>query len=350
MTGARVSRRTLGKVAGALGIGAITAGAVRTASAGTVPAAAAAPSWKATGTAVSALKSFDDTMKSFMVARGVSAGQLAVTYQGRLVLARGYSYSDDTAPAVQPTSLFRVASLSKSLTAAAVARLAQDGKLTLSTPITSLLDLVPPDGQTVDPRLSQVSLWRLLQHTGGWDRAASLDPQFGDRVISQALGVPMELYPADVIRYMAGRPLDFEPGTKAVYSNFGYCLAGRVIEAAGGLPYASYVQQKLLTPLGITRMAQGWSIAKHTGEMPYRSQYTGTTVLDESGAVVPAPYGTFSMRLQDANGGWIASAVDMVRWASAFDAAGPVLNSTSLGRVWAVPSGIGVNLYSLYFG
>jgi CubicO group peptidase (beta-lactamase class C family) len=78
------------------------------------------------------LKSFDDVMKSFIQARNISAGQLAVTYQGRLVLARGYSTDD--ALTVQPTSLFRVAGLSKSVTAGALSRLAQDGKLTLGTP------------------------------------------------------------------------------------------------------------------------------------------------------------------------------------------------------------------------
>lgn len=334
----------MGKLAVAAGFGAATYGGLRAASAETTAA-----TWRTTGTAVSALASFDSTMKSFMQARNITAGQLAVTYKGRLVLARGYSWSADTTLKVQPTSLFRVASLSKSLTAAAVVKLVQDGKLTLGTKAATVADLTPPAGQTRDPRIANISLWQLLQHTAGWDRTVSPDPQFNDRVISKALGVPMELHPKDVIRYMAGRPLDFTPGTKAVYSNFGYNVAGRVIEQVSGLPYATYVRQKLLTPLGITRMAQGWSIAKHTGEVPYVSQYTGTTVLNETGEIVPAPYGTFSMRLMDAHGGWIASAVDMVRWASVFDKAGAVLGSTALSQVFAKPS-IGVNSSGWYYG
>jgi CubicO group peptidase (beta-lactamase class C family) len=221
--------------------------------------------------------------------------------------------------------------------------------VTLGTHAASILDLTPPAGQTVDSRLSTVNLWHLLQHTGGWDRTVSGDPQVNDRAIARALGIPLELHPTDTIRYMAGQPLDFNPGTKAAYSNFGYNLAGRVIEKVSGLPYATYVQQKLLTPLGITRMKQGYSIAKHTGELPYVSQYTAITVLDDSGATVPAPYGSFSMRVMDSHGAWIASAVDMVRWASLFDKAGTVLNSTSLGRVVAVPS-IGVNSDGWYYG
>ncbi len=189
----------------------------------------------------------------------------------------------------------------------------------------------------------------MLQHLGGWDRDVSGDPLAKSAVISRTLGVPMELQHADVIKYMAGQKLDFNPGTKVAYSNFGYLLAGRVIEKVSGLSYADYVQQKLLTPLKIKRMAQGWTIAKHSGETSYESQYTAPTVLDMSGKTVAAPYGSFSMRLHDANGGWIASAPDLVRWAKMFDAPGSVLNSTSLSRFWSKPS-TGVNPDGWYYG
>ncbi|WP_433160609.1 serine hydrolase domain-containing protein [Kribbella sp. CA-247076] len=327
-----LTRRNLGKLA-------VATGAVAAAGtgAGTVlsRSADAAATWKTTGTAVSALAGFDSQMKSFMQARGITGGQLAVTYKGRLVLARGYSTS--TSLDVQPTSLFRIASLSKSVTAAAIMKLVQDGKLSLSTPVTSILGITPPAGQSRDTRWPAITIKRLLQHLGGWDRDLSGDPNFKDATISQALGVPMELHHADVIKYMAGQKLNFTPGSKAVYSNFGYLLAGRVIEKVSGLSYATYVQQKLLTPLKIKRMALGWSIAKHAGELPYESQYTGRTVLDTTGATVAAPYGTFSMRIHDANGGWIASAPDLVRWARMFDASSSVLNATSLNAIWAKP-------------
>ncbi|MEU4554465.1 serine hydrolase domain-containing protein [Micromonospora violae] len=341
MDGMKVSRRAFGKLVGAAGAGTLVGAAG-------VGLPAAAATWTATGTAVTALRSFDDTMKSFMQARGISAGQLAVTYQGRLVLARGYG--NNSPETIQPTSLFRVASLSKSLTAAAIVRLAQDGKLTMGDSIAKHIDLTPPAGQAVDPRLPQVTMWRLLQHTSGWDRTqTAFDPLFKDRIISQALGVPMELHHKDVIRFMNGQPLIHNPGSTVSYSNYGYLLAGRVIEAASGLPYETYVKQKLLAPLKITRMASGWTIARHSGEVGYRSQYSGPTVLDGSGATVPAPYGSFSMRLQDANGGWIASAVDLVRWASAFDTGSTVLNATALNRIFAVPT-VGVNPDGWYYG
>jgi CubicO group peptidase (beta-lactamase class C family) len=335
-----LTRRNFGKLAVATGASAVVGTAV-------ARSASADETWRATGTAVPALSGFDNQMKTFMQARGISAGQVAVTYKGRLVLARGYS--TESTLTVQPTSLFRIASLSKSFTAAAIVRLVQDGKLSLSTPVSQILDITPPAGQTRDSRWSSITMWRLLQHTGGFDRDVSGDPNFKNAVISKALGVPMELQHANVIKYMAGQKLDFAPGSKYAYSNFGYMLAGRVIEKVSGLSYADYVQQKLLTPLKIKRMAQGWSIAKHSGETSYESQYTGPTVLDTSGKIVAAPYGSFSMRIQDANGGWLASAPDLVRWAKMFDASSSVLNSTSLGRIWAKPeTGLGAD--GSYYG
>jgi CubicO group peptidase (beta-lactamase class C family) len=307
----------------------------------------AAATWKTTGTAVPALAGFDNQLKTFMQARGVTAGQVAVTYQGRLVLARGYS--TESSLTVQPTSLFRIASLSKSVTAAAIVRLVQDGKLSLSTPVTSVLGFTPPAGQTVDPRLKNATIKRLLQHLGGWDSSVSGDPNFKDAVIAKAVGASLPLGHADVIKYMAGQPLDVAPGTKYAYSNYGYLLAGRVIEKVSGLSYATYVQQKLLTPLKITRMALGESVIKRPGEVPYESQYTGRTVMDSSGTVVPFPYGAFSMHTQDANGGWLASAPDLVRWARMFDKPSTVLNAASLSSIWAKPE-TGLNANGSYYG
>jgi len=335
-----LSRRKFGKIA-------LATGAAAAAGTALARSADGAATWRTTGTAVPALSGFDTQMKTFMQARGITGGQVAVTYKGRLVLARGYSTSSTLT--VQPTSLFRVASVSKSFTAAAIVKLVQDGKLSLSTPVGNIIDITPQAGQTKDSRWSTITLWKLLQHLGGFDRDVSGDPNFKDATIAKALGVPMELHSADVIKYMAGQKLDFAPGTKYAYSNFGYMLAGRVIEKASGLSYASYVQQKLLTPLKIKRMVQGYTIAKHAGETSYDSQYTGRTVLDMSGATVAAPYGSFSMRIQDANGGWLAAAPDLVRWAKMFDAPSSVLNSTSLSRFWSKPS-IGANADGSYYG
>ncbi|WP_433443440.1 serine hydrolase domain-containing protein [Nonomuraea sp. CA-141351] len=314
-----------------------SAGMVPVLALGARPAEAASAALVTTGVVPSQLAGFDAAVKKYIQERNITCAQLAVARKGKILLARGYgTYTrNGVATKVQPTSLFRVASLSKSLTGAAIARLAQDGKLTLGTPVTKLLGL----SATADPRLANVTLWRLLQHTGGWDSAVSFDPLWYDYAISAALDAPLPIGHDDIMEFTTGRKLDFAPGSRYAYSNYGYMLLGRIIAKVSGQSYESYIQQKLLAPLKITRPRLGRSLAAQAfpGEVTYESKYTRKTVLGGDGTIVPFPYGGFNMANQDANGGWLASAVDLVKWGFMFDAAGPVLNSTSLSRVFAKP-------------
>ncbi|GLW09201.1 hypothetical protein Misp01_43300 [Microtetraspora sp. NBRC 13810] len=311
-------------------------------------ATTAAATMTLTGTAPSQLAALDTVMKTYIQERGIPGAQLAAVKNGKLVMARGYRYTaDTTVPAVQPTSLFRIASLSKNITAAAILRLAQDGKLSLGAKVTDVLGL-PTSG---DSRLAQVTMWRLMQHTGGWDRDISPDWLWADPTVAAALDKPLPVTNKDIINYVSTRRLDFAPGSRMAYSNYGYMLLGRVIEKVSGQSYESYVKQKLLAPARITRMRLGHTLRSQAapGEMPYFSDFTTKTVLNDSGAVVPWPYGGFNMTNHDANGGWLASAVDLVKWAGVFDAAGTVLNATSISRAFAKPE-IGVSPDGSWYG
>ncbi|MCT9932341.1 beta-lactamase family protein [Planotetraspora sp. A-T 1434] len=339
-----LSRRSLLKA----GVGAVPALAL-----GAAPARAA--DVLVSGVAPAALAGLDQVMKTYVAERDISCAQLAVVKNGKIVLARGYGYytrpttTGGTAflARVQPTSLFRIASLSKHITATAVMRLVQDGKLSLSAPVTTLLGL----SATADSRLKNVTVLRLMQHLGGWDRDVSKDQLWLDHTISASLGVPLPISHADIIKYATGRPLDFQPGSKMVYSNYGYTLLGRIIEKVSGMSYEAYVKQKLLTPIGISRMRLGLSLRTEAaaGEVTYYSQYTNKTVMDGSGTVVPYQYGGFNMPNQDANGGWLASAVDLVKFSTVFDAAGKVLNAASIATMFAKPE-IGISDDGSWYG
>ncbi|TMR96488.1 serine hydrolase domain-containing protein [Nonomuraea basaltis] len=336
-----LSRRNLLK-AGAIGVpAAALAGR---------PALAAAPLpvVETSGSAPVQLAGFDKVMKTFVQDRKITAAQLAIMKSGRIVLARGYRYNDFSRalPTVSPTSLFRIASVSKNITSAAIMRLVQDGKLSLSAKVTQLLGLTP-----ADPRMAQVTVLRLMQHLGGWDKDVSKDQLWLDHTIAATLDVPLPIGHADIIRYATARQLDFDPGTKMVYSNYGYMLLGRIIAKVSGTSYESYIKTKLLQPLGITRMRLGKSLRSQAapGEIAYESQYTNKSVVDTSGTVVPFPYGGFNMPNQDANGGWLASAVDLVRWTLAFDKPGTVLSSASIAKLVAKPE-IGINEYGSWYG
>jgi CubicO group peptidase (beta-lactamase class C family) len=309
-------------------------------------ASAVARVWRVTGKSASGLASFDSTLKSFMQARTIPHASLAVVRKGKLVLARGYNWTADTSFLAGPTSLFRVASLSKPVTATAVMKLVQDGKLSLSARIAPLLGL----STSADARLGNVTVLHLLQHLGGWDRSVTPDPMFQDRAVAKLLGVPLPVTQANIIAYVTKRPLDFAPGARYAYSNYGYLLLGKIIEKVSGLSYAAYVQQKVLGPVKIKRMVLGRSAKalRRSTEVPYLSENTGSTVLDTSGTVVPFPYGGFNIENMAPHGGLLSSAVDLAKFTTIFDAAG-VLSSASISKMFAKPS-TGTNSDGWHYG
>jgi len=292
--------------------------------------------WQQAGPDVPELSAFDETMREFMVSHKVSAGSLAITYNSRLVFARGYTWSKADSPATEPASLFRIASLSKPVTSAGIFKLVEENQLRLDDKFVDTLPYGTAEGQTMDPNLIKVTILHLLEHLGGWDRDMTFDPMFADKKISKALGKPLPVTTADIITFMNGQPLQYEPGTKCVYSNYGYCLLGRVIEQKTGLSYEDYIKRFVLSPLGITRMQIGRSNREDSapGEVTYESK-------DES------VYGAFNLENMDSHGGWLASAVDLARFAAAFDdpAGCPILSADSVETMFSPPATVDLDNY-----
>jgi N-acyl-D-amino-acid deacylase len=188
----------------------------------------------------------------------------------------------------------------------------------------------------------------LLQHTAGFDRAVSYDPMVGRPSIdiAQALGTAPPAQASDIVRFMLGRPLDFAPGERFAYSNFGYCVLGRVIEKVSGQSYETYVKAHVLAPLGIRAMQIGHTLPAQRAvrEVKYYEHdhpQSPAVVGDKIGAQVPTPYGGWYLEAMDAHGGWIASAIDLVRFASAFDDATTckILSADSIANMFARPTG-----------
>lgn len=252
----------------------------------------------------------------------VPAGALAVMNDGKMVLARGFGYSDrERTRPTQPDTPFRLASLTKAITNAAIRKLIREGKLKLDTPVFPLLALEPLPGQKPDPRLDRITVDHLMEHRGGWDSTKAGDPMFDSGRIAGVLGKPGPLSPTEVIRYMIGRPLQYDPGAKFAYSNFGYCVLGRVIEKVSGQSYERDVRDEIAAPLGITTLELGRTLPgqRNPREPYYLSPDTGPSLFDlKNKVLIPEPDGTFSMELMDSNGGLICSAPDYVRFLKAF--------------------------------
>ncbi len=291
--------------------------------------AAVPAGFRVTGDEVPGLETFDSCMYNYMSVRNIPCGSVAVARKGKLVFARGYTFNHPELPETQPTSLFRVASVSKPFTGVAILQLAQAGKLDLNAKVVDLINLNPFPGYTPDPRLGNVTVLDLLHHQGGWDRGLVPDPMFMDLEIAKILKSfkiktnndgNLPISQADIINYVTGQPLQHDPGAVYAYSNYGYMLLGRIIEKITKVSYAEYVAQNIFAPLGITRMRQGRSLLQYRdpNEVAYFSTWKSMPVFPGLHGLTPNPDGTFNLENMDSHGAWISSPVDLVRFASAF--------------------------------
>jgi CubicO group peptidase (beta-lactamase class C family) len=283
-----------------------------------------------TGEANPELASIDRFMTAFMQKWGIPGGQCAVARDGRLVYARGFGTVNQTTPgappppAVSPAAQFRIASSSKPITAVAVMRLVEQGRVGLEDRAFDILnDLTPPPGATPDPRLHSITVRQLLEHSGGFD-STLVDPQFNYlRSAADAFHHPRPATHVDIIRYAMGEPLAFTPGTKYVYSNFGYNVLGRVIEHRTKLSYGDAIRQLVLQPAGVKRMAL-MTRTSPQARLPDEVFYVdGSTappswpIYEDDPAMRPLSYGLFDGSAMDAHGGWIANAIDLTRFLNA---------------------------------
>ncbi len=271
-----------------------------------------------------ALKPLDDLMRRFVKKHQVPGAALAVVREGQVVYNRGFGWADrETRRPVTPDAQFRIASLSKPITALGILLLADQGRLHLDDPVLKYLPQYRSlPGKKMDPRWRRITIRHLLQHRGGWDRDRSLDCMFYPVEIAVATQGRLPPTVDQIIRFMMGWPLDFDPGQRYAYSNLGYCLLGRVIEHCTGEPYARWTQQHVLHPLDCRQLRLGRTLLCHRApqEVRYytRKDRVGFCVLAQGfGEMVPAPYGTFTMETLDSLGGWIATARDMAVFGSA---------------------------------
>src|SRR6185503_9515059 len=123
-----------------------------------------------------------------------------------------------------------------------------------------ILSYEPLPGESVDPRLATITVRHLLEHSGGWNRDTTFDPMFLPVTIAAATGTPAPATADNIIRYMMGKPLQFNPGSAYNYSNFGYTLLGRVIETISKQSYEQFVREQVLTPSGSACMHIGRSL------------------------------------------------------------------------------------------
>jgi CubicO group peptidase (beta-lactamase class C family) len=197
---------------------------------------------------------------------------------------------------VQQSSLFRIASVTKPITSVTIFSLIEQGKLKLNDKVfgpSGILGIKygkPPYKQYI----TDITVDHLLTHTsGGWPNDDT-DPMMHNVGWNQTKLI------TDTI---AKLPVTYPPGTHWAYSNFGYCVLGRVIEQVTGEPYASYVATNILGPCGISTMqiAANKESQRAQDEVVYYGQYS------------EEPY-QLNVTRMDSHGGWIASSTELVQF------------------------------------
>jgi CubicO group peptidase (beta-lactamase class C family) len=141
--------------------------------------------------------------------------------------------------------------------------------------------------------------------------------------VARELGVEPPIDLDRIIRFMTARPLDHDPGSKTVYSNFGYAVLGRLIEEVTGRSYETFVREEVLAAMGVETMRLGRTFPdeRPDDEVSYYHPPPPTTVpaIAPRTGEVRLPDGGFNLELMAAHGGWIATPTDLVKLVTSVD-------------------------------
>lgn len=246
---------------------------------------------------------------------------VGVVHDQQLLWSKGYGYADvaQRIPSTDQT-LYRIASISKTFAATAVVQLAERGKLSLDDPVSRHLQWFTPRDSTPG---SPVRVWNLLSHSGGlqrespgsdWDALVSPDAE-------------------SIANATRDTPLVLPPRSRLAYSNYGYAVAGQLVQQVSGVPYSKYLSDNVLRPLGLTAtdvldgretrpgLAVPYGRRTPDGPRAIEQQMPRTDAFDSVGALVSsvsdlAKWASFQFRDSDANAGPVltgASLRDMHR-------------------------------------
>lgn len=266
----------------------------------------------------------DSLALDYLAATQTPGISVAVLRGSDTLVMKGYGLAslEPRRPATAST-VYRIGSITKQFTSAAVMRLVERGKISLDDDMSKYLPGVPTHGR-------KVTIRQLLNHTSGIHSYTS-SPEWSKTWAT-------DLTPAQIVAFVAGDSLDFEPGHGWLYNNTGYVLLGMVLEKVTGQPYAAYLQRDLFGPLGL----------RQTGYCPTRPTDTlfaaGYTSRD--GTIRPAPF--LSMTHPFSAGALCSTVRDLVRWQRAL-AGGRVVSAASYARM-TTPDTLGYSGPPLQYG
>lgn len=268
---------------------------------------------------------FDSELERFMKRWEVTGASFALMRGDSLLYAKGYGYSDAEGEELcDVSSVFRIASVSKLLTATAVMKLIEEGRLSLQSKVFGQGGIFC-DSTFLELRYrntEKITVEHLLRHTAGFSTRAG-DPAFANGMVARVLGKELPITTEDMVRYATLYPTKWVPGSSYSYSNLGYIVLGEVIERVSGVSYEGYIRDSILAPLGVYDIFIGrnFSVNRAPNEVKYYEVKEADTVeaYDGTGRMTMRSDGGNNVTLLGGAGGWVASSVELLRFVASID-------------------------------
>lgn len=271
------------------------------------------------------LEKMDKEVGRFMGKWNIRGMSISVSRNDSLLYTKGFGYADkEKGEIMQPKHIMRIASVSKLITAVAIMKLVEEGKLSLSSTVFGPQGILNNPEYTEilgDSRAQNITIENLLQHKGGFTTAAG-DPMFNTVEIKRLKQLDHAPSNDELIKIVMSRKLGFEPGMGRKYSNFGYMLLSKVIEKVTGESYWDYVRTNILAPAGAYNMrpAHNYYEERQPDEVKYYSP--DTTLVEDinnNGKMVNRCYGGANINALLGAGGWASSSADLSRLVASID-------------------------------
>jgi CubicO group peptidase (beta-lactamase class C family) len=270
-------------------------------------------------------------IESMMEKFDIKGASIAVARNDQLIFATGLGYADtESGEPVSPEHLFRVASISKLITATTIMKMIELDLLDIDDKVFGKNGILndPKYLKYADRRVEMITVRHLLTHSSGWNSRQG-DPLTRHHFLARRLKVDVaDVRVSDIISYALEQNLHFNPGSRTSYSNLGYAVLGEIIEKISGIEYEAYVRQKILLPLGIQKMRIGRNFAdeRYDNEVKYYDLASPQRSSPRNNQAVPLAYGGNDIEILGAAGGWIASPVDILKLVIAIDPSSGGLN------------------------
>ena len=271
-------------------------------------------------------KRLDQTIERFMNQWEIKGASLAIMKDGKLIYSKGYGYADEENDVKTDVNhIFRIASVSKLITAAGIMKLVENGKLSLEDKVfgeDGILNDTTRYAPIKDKRTKSITVENLLRHQGGFTNRMG-DPMFCPIDIAKKMDVPA---PADLnttIKFVLSRQLGFTPGTSTSYSNVGYAILSKIIEEVTGEDYEHFIQDNVLFPAGCYDMHLAHNLYedRYQNEVRYYEQADADLIrsCDGKDTLVYRCNGGNNIEGLYGAGGWVASPTELLRFLSAID-------------------------------